>query len=420
MNRLVRYAVWITVGGVLLLAFAVATLRILAPYRQAAADRGWAESFESMDALMARYPPAEDNASAVALVALAEPLGISLTRPEPTTQTGADVVLRAAMKFAGDQQQKADDDTLDAPSAEVTTLLTSRRAELEAIESHLIGSAPIVWAIDLRQGAAGPPPPLLGLRYLHGVLLARSLEAAHRGEIPAARRSLGAASRLMMTIRDRPELIGQLMFISLRLVHNAALRRLPGLALADASGEPLVNEWHRAMLRSIQADTLMMITSLRSGVTPQATAFRMRLWKFLLIDLGTADYSMQMRQLALDLQSQDLCTFDSAEFSKQKERKASWWNILAQVAIPGISRTWQSALSVAIDDELTRQIVRVKTQPAAASVPETVTSSVCRSLKWTFTRLSSGHIQIEANPNPFAALRPKPLVAFSVRSLAAR
>lgn len=73
--------------GVLVgLAVLAAILPYRASRRQQAADRAWAESFESMDALMARYPAAPNSAAAVTLTSLAKGLGLSLLPPDRSAE----------------------------------------------------------------------------------------------------------------------------------------------------------------------------------------------------------------------------------------------------------------------------------------------------------------------------------------------
>ena len=151
--------------------------------------------------------------------------------------------------------------------------LTGHRAEIEAIEAHVLGSDTISWACDIQKGANSPAAPLLGHRHLTSVLLVHALETARAGNNQAAQRALEASWKLNLVLRERPELIAQLVATAIAGSHNAVLRRIPGTP-AEWQGRLSSQDWRRSMLRSFQAEAWMFEACRRSSrpIRTQAAA----------------------------------------------------------------------------------------------------------------------------------------------------
>lgn len=443
MMKILRYALWVVLALVVLVAFAVVGLRLWAPHRQKAADRAWAESFESMEALLARYPSTPDSPAALELAALAQALGISMLppawpRPDGKTPAPGAEAWREETKrfqplvsFVAGQGAKTDDETLDAPPKEVAEFLSRRAGEIEAVEARILGPDPIAWAIDIRKGFDAPIPSLAGYRHLESVLLAHALEAARVGaDGLAAQRALEASWKLNLTLRERPELISQLTAMALAALHNDVLRRVPEVPV-EWAGRLSSHDWRRGLLRSYQADALQFMITARKGWPPlsdgRASPPADLVWKAasgVFLDLSLANYSEKMRRMAAEVRQQDPCSIDVEAFSRRTEEAIPRWNIVARIAMPSFARSWVSAGRAALGDELTRLVVQVKAQArtpeASAPLPATVPSSACAGLTWAVKTLPNGDIQIEADRNPFPDPKLAALLAFRVHRAPAR
>ena len=362
-----------------------------------------------MDALRARYATAPDSTAALELAELARPLGIPLARTEGSNYDGSPGLV-ALNKFVSEWSRKADDGPLEPPAPEVAEFLSRTRADVDAIEALLLTDRPVAWAVNLRDGQAPPAPPLMGLRSLDAVLLCRAIDAARRGDTSAARRSIEATGRLALTVRDRPELISQLIFMALLGRRNAVMRRLPAEALAGVDRP--ARDWKAAMVRAYQAEVLLFSAAARSAPAPgERPVYRNWLARYVLIDLSLADYSTQVYRMAVQLRSADPCRLDPQALSEDSERSLPRWNLLGRIAMPGLSSAWLSAAQIAFDDELTRLVLKAKTRASAAALPARVPSDVCSDVNWTIATFAGGDVQIAADRQPFA--RPVP-AAFRV------
>jgi hypothetical protein len=141
----------------------------------------------------------------------------------------------------------------------VAEFLTRHSGEVAAIEAHVLGSEPITWANDLQGGHEAPIPPLTAHRSLQTVLLARALVAARSGDDPAAERALAASWRLGLVLRERPEILSQLLAAALAGSYNGVVRRIRSRRRAHV-GAP-APDWRQGMVRSMQVEAWMFETT---------------------------------------------------------------------------------------------------------------------------------------------------------------
>lgn len=428
---------------VLLAVAAVVAVSLWAPQKKRAADRGWAESFEPMQALVDRHPTAPDNPAAQELAALSARLGISMDRPtvegtpddraqEARARLRQDEVNRLIplVAFLGTEGAKADDETLDAPPAQVAEFLSRHRAEIEAIEAHILKNDSISWASDIQKGLDSPTPSLLGHRHLTSVLLVHALETARAGNSQAAQRALEASWKLNLVLRERPELVSQLVATAVAGSHNAVLRRVPG-TLGDWQERLSSHDWRRSMLRAYQAEAWMFE---RLGVQvesfvldaggAQSSGFVGRIKRLakpltrLWLKLSVADYSDQLRRMAVELRHQDSCALDIDKFTGRMEAEIPWWNVLSKIAMPSLARSWGSVGRALLDDELTGLVAQARAQvrSATTAAPQTATipSSVCVGMNWMVKPRANGDLEIGADRNPFKDPKSAPPLSFRV------
>jgi len=385
-KRILLFSLCAVAGLFLIVWLAEIGLRLSAPYYEQEAEQAWATSFEPMDALLARYPPAPHSAAAMTLASLAEPLGLSLLAPVAATASDADT--RAMLKTIGTfltNQESRTDDSAEALPADIVAWMSLKEAELDAIEGHLLGAEPVQWAVDLG-GYAAPLPDVAALRSLSGVLLVRAFAAAAQGDWPDADRSLAASWRLDSTMRDRPDILGQSLAIALATQRNSVLRHLPvgGSGLADL---PLDHDWQRAMLRAIQVDTLQFTSALRAARGEGAVFSLFSSWR-----------SLRIHDLVRELNQADPCAFDAGGYVRRAKRNVFPWT----VEVPGLVRTWSRAALIAVDDEFTRIVWRTrKAVQGGESLPGTVRSAVCGNLAWVLTTQTTGDVTIAPDRNPF-------------------
>jgi hypothetical protein len=407
-------------------------LSLWATHKTKAAERGWAESFESMQAFATRYPSTTTNTAALELAVLSASLGISLDTPsiEGTSQEriqAARARVRLArdegsrvmplVAFLGAEAGKADDGKIDIPPAPVAEFLSRHAGEIAAIEAHVLEKDSISWACDIHKGGDSPLPSLGGHRLLAGVFLVHALEAARAGSHSAAQRALEASWKLNLVLRERPELVTQHLAMVIAGLHNAVLRRMT-VPLGEWPERLGSQDWRRSVERSYQAEAFMFGRIGTDGSPSHAGTGPATLLGRLWLQPSIADHSDRIRRMAVELKQQDACAVDSESFARRMEAEIPWWNTFSTIAMPSLARGWDNVARAMLDDELTGLVVRAKAEVGGAKTRAlplaTSPSSVCAGMSWVSRPQANGDLEIAADRNPFKDPRSAPPLSFRV------
>src|SRR5262245_32524964 len=213
-RQIVVVALSLLAAGLLSIPLAYAYVR----YRERAADRIWAESFEPMDTLVGRYPPTEDSPSVKAVAETCARLGIQLlarelqtTRDSPASEQNPSEAAFKLLASHVDAVRAQAENRVDAPPEELQRYLTSHRQDISVVVRQLLSETqPLTWAANVAAGWSAPLPPIQGIGRLHQLLLVTALHESCRGEKRASFEALEASWKLLTAVRRRPELIAQL------------------------------------------------------------------------------------------------------------------------------------------------------------------------------------------------------------------
>lgn len=417
-----RVLLWAGASIVFLVTLGLGAGYVLPRYQQRAAARAWAESFEPMETLLARYPKRDISPAAAELARLAQPLGIELvSRSEPTPQ------LDAVVRFVSTQQNKADDGEEEVPP-EVIELLGRHGHALETIETLLLTGQRVFWETDVGRLTAAPFPSLLEHRNLQSMLLARALEAGRGGDHSKAARALDAAWAASRSLSERPDLISQLVVSTLSTMQNGVLRRLPQVP-AQWQGYLASSDERVSMLRSFQMEAWVMSEVFRGigrgelseygdplptgDAAPKRGAPSVLVQRLLVgpyMELCAANFSARLQRAAADLRRHDPCAADRSESPVTLPR----WNMFGRIFAPDFNSTWISVGCAEVDRELTRLVLVAKASRSAPVSPPAsrVESSVCQGLVWDLTPAADGGVTIAARSHPFRDPKRTPLLSF--------
>lgn len=184
-------------------------------------------------ALAARYPlVASKNASAARLEELALPLGIDI-RPRDGKKNGPefDGQLRQSMSDWLTKQQERPDDVIEPAPENVRTWLDANAANIDTVAAFLAGPESPRW--PQREGPPGerltqPLPNLLGHMNLFRTLTVAALDRASRGDQTGAWNLLRAAWSLDRGLRERREVISQLIAVAgVKMIASSARKLQP-------------------------------------------------------------------------------------------------------------------------------------------------------------------------------------------------
>jgi hypothetical protein len=281
--------------GIAIVAFLAtwAITSIAASRRLVAAEQAWTGSLGRLDSVASRHPTAGANASALRAEELAGALGIDLRprqvtdRPDPvaphfpeavrepqaarpapavrrTALFGLDTVRAQASTWAETQLERPDD-LIDPPPPDVAAALETFRPQLDALCRHLVEAETPRWEDDLGALFQAPIPNLLAILNVQRFLTIDALVARLAGEPARTALRLEASWRLNESLRERVDVISQLVGVAVARFQAGTLRKL-----ADA--EPVWQERMAALdvtptlIESLVAET-WVFSKVGRGVT---------------------------------------------------------------------------------------------------------------------------------------------------------
>jgi hypothetical protein len=361
--------------------------------------RAWVRDDPSGAEALGRLRTAEANETARRLIALAQPIGIELA-----VFRSSETDLRPTVAFVEEERHALADGGAEAPPA-VGDLLLRQGAALDAIEGLLGRSDPPAWPFELSRFDT-PDAPVLGLRDLNALLLARALQRDRAGDRDGVARALLASARLGESIHDRPEQLAQATAAWVTAARAGVLRRLPEPPAGWT--ERLGTHDFRASMRvsyQLEARQQMEYSRSRSfswrdlagsrepARAPGLASTIDRLLTTPHARWGASDSSRRLRRLAAELRRIEPCRVDPSAVDRSLEDLPRW-NVVGRVTLPSAALRWRYVVDVELDEELTRVVLETRARAPARA--DAVPSRVCGGLVWNRTPEGSGGVTIEA------------------------
>lgn len=332
----------------------------------------WPLGLGRLESVAGRYPPAEGNAAAVRLTALAARIGLSFA---PAVHPRPSRLDRQILEFLEAQIARADD-RLDPLPADVNQFFRLHDAQLNAVRDLLIAS-PVAWPMDLERGARAPLPNLRAHTTLTRILVARALARSSWND-------LRAAANLQRALSTRPELISQLVATSGTRLVLAGARKLPAPVPAWA-GEWTQVDVRRGIIGAIQAEAWRIQQELREG--DGSASIRDRLEEIIMKpfdEVVAGDYHELLRRAAIDLAASRRCAFDGPAFDRRLSSQMPFWNLVARNSTPDLGAVWQRVARLNAEREATQIVLALK----GGRAPQL--KSDCSDGSWSISREPSG------------------------------
>jgi hypothetical protein len=394
------------------------------------AERAWAERGEPMEPFVGRYPQQPDSPAGIELDKLTRPLGIQMcgvrAKDTPEIKKQAEV-LQSLGRVLSDCGHAASDACAALPR-ELEAFLAVEARRLEAIETHILGGGPLLWAQDVHKGMAAPIPHLLGHRQLQNVLLTRVLWLAGQGQRDAAERSLEASWVLNASFTERPDLLSRLIAVAVSGMQTGVLRtlkqpapawrpRMQRRAFAEGIRVPFQLEaWNWTRYTKGQWG-VFDVSYMEDGVTPPSTLTGTigRALTTPYVRLSCAGMSEALLSATETFRAQKRCDFDVEAYSKEFEDSFPRWNIIGRIATPSVIRAFTSMRYADLDRELTERVLAARAaRQATGSWPSAAApSTVCEGVVWQSSAGGDGSLTIAANAEPFS--KPDPNKRWSMR-----
>lgn len=359
--------------------------------------RAWTRDDPRGADLLDREQPMGANETARRLAAIVRPLGIELD-----VFRSSDPELAPALAFV-DAERHADGDAVPPAAAAVRVLLDRSAEALAAAEGLLASSQPPAWPHDWRRLFDASPPPVLGLRALNALLLARASDRARAGDRAGAERALLASRRLGESVEERPETLAQIAAAALAGERAGVLRRLtdPSPEWAARMG---ARDYRGPFLSSYQAEARLGSEYARGrsfswrevwgGAADVRPAVPLRALDRLLttpyVRFCAADSSRWLRHLAAELRRSEPCRVDTETL--EAAVTPGRWNAPGRIALSSAAHRISLVRDLELEEELTRVVLETRAQRPQRA--DAVASRVCGGLDWTRTPDQAGGITV--------------------------
>jgi hypothetical protein len=320
--------------------------------RVPAAQGDWKREFGDPEKVLAAFPKAEDNDTAIRLTELARSIDIEMARPKsqvPATPEPEEqkLVNRAISDYVNEELTKSGGE-LSSPPAIAKEYLEKNNRNIETVIAFLSRNDAPSWERDASLGPEAPIPNLLGQIQLQKLLVAYALEQDRLGNDAMAERSLDAAWMLSESLRDRPEVISQLTAVSEARMQVGLARRI--------SVDPVLwrtrfteHDYRASLLQALEVESIGSLRRLSFGSSISDRASRADF-----LDVSRT-FLVSMR----DSQVSDRRIPDVAPFDIVNDPKSAG-GVLAAIALPNLTNTLRRVDRLIIDTELTDRILQAR------------------------------------------------------------
>jgi hypothetical protein len=362
-KRAVVVVVWVLILGAAVFGLARAMpfvrgaidmerhVRQAAP-REPTAEQEWRKEFGDPERTLAAFPKVEDNETAGRLVELAHFVEIDMARPkagqQPLRESNTEKAFRQAVGDYEIAELQRPDGNVGPPPETVRIFLEAHVHDFDAIVALLLAGAP-AWKSDLSLGPEAPIPNLLGQIRLQRLLVARALSQAHLDEEAQAERTLCASWTLNESLRDRPDVISQLIAVAVTRLEVGLLRKIPANP-TEWRARLVEHDYRVSMLKAMEVESVSRFSSLPFGSSTWDRASR-------------ADFLDLNRSLLVALR--DSRVSDSPIGPNQlmveaEKRPLSGGQVLATIAFPNLGNAIRRVDHLILDTELTDRVLEAR------------------------------------------------------------
>jgi hypothetical protein len=371
----------------------------------------WPDGLGTIDSVPGRFPPAETNAAARALIPIAARLSVAISPDLRRPQTDA-LSDQIASYVAGEISRE--DDGVQPPPAALGAFIAAHESDFAQLD-NVVQHSPVVWTTNIGAARNAPLPNLLGYLKLNRLLVARAL--VRHGD-PAAWSDLQTSWLLGRSLMQRPEIISALVGMGIARSTNAAARFLP-VPAPQWREEMARFDYRRALVASQQAYAWSLTTGKGAfavdagnrrapGVFHEAVTFMM----MPLFDYAAAGLAKATRESAGKYAAMTQCGVDGEAFGRRIRDQIPRWNLVARQANANLGPAWQRAQRFRAELEGTSRILELRTLGWPASLPR-IEQSQCSDGHWIYDGHSLRFSKELPVPQPARAM---PLRFTSVRT----
>jgi hypothetical protein len=320
-----------------------------AALREPEAERAWRQEFGDPLVRLREVPRRQENETARRLAEMARPLGIELARPVPgqpvSHPSDAERSLREVVASYFQAELESPGDRIGPPPRALREFLVSREADIDGIVALLTGGGePPVWVSVVSLGPEAPIPNLLGQVLLQKLLVADCLVQAQLERREEAERILLASWILNGSIRDRADVISQIIAVGVARMHLGAARRL--ILTGPWRERFRDHDYRQSLLRAMEIEASGRFQQLPNGSSRSERATRADF-----LDL-TRIFLTRLRNAPVEDGP-----LPTEETRGEAGMDDSPGERLARIAMPNVVESVRRADRLTVDQELTERVL---------------------------------------------------------------
>jgi hypothetical protein len=292
-------------------------------------------------------------------------------------------------------------DAISEPPKELIFFFTNNSATISSSQRLLMDQPPPGWEVDLKLGDEAPIPNLLMHMVLQRIFVTGALMAANGGHDHEAADYLEAGWKLNQGLRNRPDLVSQLIYLASARYQIGVLRKMH--VLPAVWGERLNSlDTRDAINLSMAAEVYAMSLFDKKIKSGTADIPEHRIWGIQLPTLPTSKSEDRFLDATLlDMQritvrqaqrwkSLDACRQNSLSFSDQPEDRPAEWNIIGAIVVPNLGSSWRRANRLRLEAEATQKLLQIRATRASsadhlwpAAIPG-IETTICKDQHWIY------------------------------------
>jgi hypothetical protein len=306
--------------------------------------------------------------------------------------------------------RKPSDDLEEAP-VELQRYLHTHRADLDDLYSLIQRGDIPRWETDFTQLVRAPVPQLFYHRQLQGLIVLDILEKTGRGEHESALRALESSWRINQSLRDRIDLLSQMVAVSVLRLQAEVMRKMENIP-PEWQQRLSTAPWQESFQRAMEFDAVVLSRNVTDLNSPGERRWD-RWVNPLRGPLGkpvrrlTAIEHLELCERVLSLiKRSDFCELSPETVVNQRGGFRATWSFDGNTFYTNYSGAWTMLLQVLTQVELTRKIMEVKEMRDSVRANKgllrlgDMESALCPRTKWVHELLPNGTIQIQCRNLP--------------------
>jgi hypothetical protein len=391
MNRIkrLRLSLWLVITAFSFYSVCYIGLNALASSKHETTSRAWSRTLFDLSSIPVRFPKTEANATARMLdeVLKEHDNRFNLT-------AGAKDAPWAGSWSILHSQLDTPSDSIFLPN-DVKDYLSLHATAFQLIYDQIHRQAP-QWETNVEKLIDAPVPQISSIQTINNLIALDVLNKTEQNKTKEALEAFEASWKITESLRNRPELLSQLIAMHINSVQAKLLRKMKDVP-QEWQERIMAHDYRKSVIISYAVDVWGINETLKrrpaDAVSDPKSGGAARLLENIVVtaggpyfDLCGAESLETVRRNVVKLQH-DIST-RNYNTGKQKLNDVSEWNIFGNVFIPNINGIWREVHETMLLCEATQKLLRVKEKKEnkLPIEPSDMESSFLNNSHWIYTK----------------------------------